>query len=330
VKDLKQILVTGGTGFLGAALVRRLVQEGREVRILDNGFRSSARRLQDIAGKVSFVQGDIRDAGIVESSVRDIDCVVHLAAINGTENFYKLPELVLDVGVRGLLNVIAACRKYSVGDLVVASSSEVYQTAHIIPTDETVPLNVPDVLNPRYSYAGSKILSELIAINYGRTDFERVVVFRPHNVYGPDMAWEHVLPQFVLRALDSTEAYPADPVPFSIQGDGRQTRAFTHINDMIDGLMILIDRGEHLNVYHIGNPEELTIKEVAERIFRYLRRRPELIAGSLPAGSTLRRCPNIRKIRSLGFEPRISFDAGLPSVIEWYKAHAHERPVPSV
>ena len=132
-------------------------------------------------------------------AARGVDSILHLAYVNGTEFFYSKPALVLDVGVRGMINVLDACRRHGIRELVLASSSEVYQTPPSIPTPENVPLSVPDPLNPRYSYGGGKIICELMAINYGRQDFDRVLIFRPHNVYGPDMGWEHVLPQFALR-----------------------------------------------------------------------------------------------------------------------------------
>ncbi|MEZ5890000.1 MAG: NAD-dependent epimerase/dehydratase family protein [Xanthobacteraceae bacterium] len=158
----RRYLVTGGTGFLGSALVRRLVTDGHAVRVLDDNSRGSARRLVDIAQKIELVEGNVRDPSIVRAAADGVDTVLHLAAVNGTEFFYSKPELVLDVGVRGMLAVIDACRANGVRDLVVASSSEVYQTPPQVPTDETAPLSIPDVLNPRYSYAGSKIISELL------------------------------------------------------------------------------------------------------------------------------------------------------------------------
>ncbi len=112
---------------------------------------------------------------------------------------------MLEVGVKGMINVIDGCIKENVKELVLASSSEVYQTPEKVPTDETVALSIPDPLNPRYSYGGGKIISELMAINYGRKHFDKVVIFRPHNVYGPDMGWEHVIPQFVLRMKNVCE-----------------------------------------------------------------------------------------------------------------------------
>ena len=107
-------------------------------------------------------------------ATRGVDCVCHLAYINGTEFFYDQPELILEVAVKGMMNVLDACLADGVRDLIVASSSEVYQTPPTIPTPEDVPLVVPDVINPRYSYGGGKIVSELLAVNYGRKHFDRV------------------------------------------------------------------------------------------------------------------------------------------------------------
>ena len=172
---------------------------GERVRVLDNLSRGNQRRLGDVVADVEFVEADVRDAAAVSRAAKGIDCVVHAAFVNGTQFFYSMPQLVLDVGIRGMLNVLDACLAHEVPELFVASSSEVYQTPPRIPTDETVPLSIPDPMNPRYSYAAGKITSEMLAINYARTHFERMVIFRPHNVYGPDMGWEHVIPQFVLR-----------------------------------------------------------------------------------------------------------------------------------
>ena len=326
----RRYLVTGGTGFIGAAAVLRLLADGHSVRVYDNNSRGAPRRLGGALSDVEMIESDIRDASSVAAATRGVDSVLHLAYVNGTEFFYTQPELVLDIAVRGMLNVIDACRAAGVGDLVLASSSEVYQTPPEVPTAEDAPLSVPDVLNPRYSYGGGKIACELMAINYGRTDFDRVAIFRPHNVYGPDMGWEHVLPQFILRAVEAIGTHPAGPVPFPIQGDGTQTRAFIHIDDFTDGLMAVMENGKHLGIYHIGNPEEVTIRATAEKIVRSMGREPRIVIGDAPAGGTQRRVPDISKLRALGFSPRISLDDGLPSIIDWYVANQDKRPARAV
>jgi dTDP-glucose 4,6-dehydratase/UDP-glucose 4-epimerase len=321
----KRYLVTGGTGFLGSALVRRLVAGGHRVRVLDNNSRGRAERLGDIAGDVEFVQADIRDASSVRQACCGVDSVCHLAYINGTQFFYSQPELVLEVGVVGMMNVLNGCVQEGVKELILASSSEVYQTPPVVPTDEQVALVVPDPLNPRYSYGGGKIISELLAINYGRKYFERVVIFRPHNVYGPDMGWEHVLPQFLLRMRDLRDS-GHDPVPFPIQGSGQETRAFVYIDDFTDGLLKVIQHGEHLGIYHIGSTEEISIATVARAVGRYFGREVAIVAGAPAAGGTPRRCPDIRKLARLGYEPRIPFRLGLPRIAQWYDENAHRQP----
>jgi nucleoside-diphosphate-sugar epimerase len=323
---VSSILVTGGSGFIGAALVKALVRDGHAVRVLDDNSRGSLRRLQEVANDIEFVNGDIRDSDAVARAAEGVDEVNHLAFINGTEFFYSAPEAVLDVGVKGMINVIDACRKQGVGSLVLASSSEVYQTPPHIPTDEHAPLVVPDPNNPRYSYGGGKIISELMAINYGRKFFERILIFRPHNVYGPDMGWEHVIPQLSLRFKAAAAEKPAGKVPFRLQSDGSQTRSFCHVDDLVRGVMVMRDKGEHLGIYHVGTMEEVAIADLARKIATHAGRDIALIAGPAPQGGTERRCPDIAKLQKLGYSPRITLDAGLPSTVDWYWAHENLAP----
>ena len=322
----RAILVTGGTGFIGSAVVRRLVKDDYTVRVVDNDLRGSAARLDDLKGEFELVACDVRDVAAMTEAARSTDLLLHLAALNGTENFYSRPDLVLDVGVRGMYGALEAARAAGVTEFMLASSSEAYQTAPVIPTPEDVPLMIPDPWNPRYSYGGSKLISEILLANYHRDFFTRALSFRPHNVYGPDMGWEHVIPQFALRVHDEGRAQPEGVLPIRIQGDGSQTRAFIHIDDFVDGLMLLIAQGEHRNTYHIGTMNEVAMADLVRLVGKSLDREIQVVAGDLPQGSTERRCPDVGKLAALGFAPKVSLEDGVAQTARWYADNACRRP----
>ena len=322
----QRILVTGGSGFIGSALVKALLGRGETVRVFDDNSRGAVRRLREVERDIEFVCGDIRDAAAVDAAVRGVDEVHHLAFVNGTATFYSQPDLVLDVGVKGIVNVIDACRRHGVGRLVLASSSEVYQSPPRVPTDERAPLVVPDPLNPRFSYGAGKIISEMMVINHGRKHFERVLIFRPHNVYGPDMGFDHVIPQFAVRMKRAIDVHAGGAVAFPIQGSGEETRSFCHVDDLVQGVMIMRERGEHLGIYHVGTLEEVSIADLAGRMARIAGREIALGSSTVLEGSTPRRCPDISKLAALGYRPRIPLDEGLPPTLEWYWAHESTAP----
>ena len=323
---MKKYLVTGGSGFIGSSLVKRLIKDGNQVKVFDDNSRGNLRRLQGFEKDFEFIQGDIRNFSEVEQVCRGVDSVCHLAYINGTKFFYEYPELVLEVAIKGITNVIDGCIKNEVPELILASSSEVYQTPPLVPTNEEVPLLIPDPLNPRYSYGGGKIISELMALNYGRKSFERVIIFRPHNVYGPDMGWEHVIPEFILRMNDLFTSNNQEKFEFQIEGSGKETRAFIYIDDFIKGLMKVINLGEHLNIYHIGTDDEIELSNLAKKIALIFNKEIEVIPGDLKKGGTLRRCPDISKLQGLGFKKSYPLNDGLKQCVEWYLSNIELKP----
>lgn len=323
----RTFLITGGAGFIGAALSRRLLKEGARVRIFDDKSRGSMGNIADLVGRCEFVSGDVRDFDAVDAAHRGVDCVCHLAFVNGTEYFYTKPDLVLEVGVKGMINVMDSMKKNGVKELVLASSSEVYQTPPMVPTAENVPLSVPDPKNPRYSYGSGKIISEMMALHYGRSFLERVTIFRPHNVYGPCMGWEHVIPQFISRMGKLKDKGKAGDVSdFPIQGTGEETRAFVYIDDFTEALKLVIEKGEHLGIYHIGTSNEITIGDLALILGEVMDKKIRVSPGELMKGSTLRRSPDIRKIMALGFSPGVSLKEGLQRTADWYTKHADRKP----
>lgn len=325
---MEQVLVTGGSGFLGSALVRRLVDRGYKVSVLDDNSRGLPARLAAIASEIEIINGDIRDSGVVQKAVRGKDWVFHLAFVNGTEFFYQDPGRVLDVGVRGHLNVMDACFAIGVEKLIYASSSEVYQTPPTVPTDESAPLSIPDVKNPRYSYGGGKLLGELMTLHSGRATeaIGERIIFRPHNFYGPDMGQEHVIPQLTTKVLEAQKAEKNGKTVVQIQGDGSQTRSFCYVEDGAEGAIIAAEKGESGEIYHIGTQEEITIRHLLDRIAHHVGVKVDIESGPSPEGGTPRRCPEISKLRGLGYEPEWSLEAGLEKTVSWYTdAYTHNQ-----
>ncbi len=314
-----RVLVTGGAGFLGSALVKRLTEEGNQVCVLDDLSRGDVGRLH---GTNCFIRvGDVRDPKAVTEAMQGCDRVIHCAYLQGTQTFYAEPRQVLDVAVRGMLNVLSACEATGCSEMVLVSSSEAYQVASIVPTPETIPLTVPDPLNPRYSYGGGKIACELMAQAWARTGvLDRLIVARPHNIFGADGGYEHVVPEFCLRMNRLVAEHPDGVIPFPIQGTGQETRSFCYIDDCTDQFMLLLDRAEQ-GIYNIGTMDEQTIADVAGQVALCYGREVKVVPGKLPQGSPPRRLPDTAKIEALGVAAARDFLGGLKNTVKWYQAH---------
>jgi nucleoside-diphosphate-sugar epimerase len=324
-------LVTGGAGFIGSALVKRLAADGHEVVVLDDMSRGNPDRLAR-TGYAKIVNSDIRHAETVAYAMQGCDRVVHLAYLQGTQTFYAEPRQVLDVAARGMLNILAACETTGCADLMLVSSSEAYQVATTVPTPETVPCSVPDPLNPRYSYGGGKILCELMASAWYRTGvLDRVIIARPHNIVGPDMGREHVIPEFALRMNELTSVKEnwddgrgtGAPLPFPIQGTGEETRSFCYIDDCVDQLALLLNQADGIGIWHVGTEDERSIADVAHEVAACYGREIKVIPGTLPKGSPPRRCPDTSKLRALvlGYLPSVPFPEAVKRTVAWYKEH---------
>jgi dTDP-glucose 4,6-dehydratase/UDP-glucose 4-epimerase len=316
-----RVLVTGGAGFIGAALTRRLCAGGHDVTVLDDTSRGKWDRLNGV-GCVPF-GGDVRDLDDVITAMHGCDTVVHLAYRNGTQSFYEEPRLVLDVAVRGMLNILTACEATGCGDLLLVSSSEAYQVATTVPTPETVALSVPDVLNPRYSYGGGKIACEIMALAWQRTGvLDRAAIARPHNIYAGDMGREHVIPEFCLRMNRLVREHPEGIIPFPIQGSGEETRSFCYVDDCIGQLALLLDRAPAgPSVWHVGTEDERTIAATAYAVAACYGREIKVLPGTLPKGSPPRRLPDTSKIQALGWDASksVPFEDGLVRTVTWYQ-----------
>lgn len=314
----KKYFVTGGAGFLGSAIIDILIKNKFQIVCYDNSSRGNRSKLEKNINFIDFIEGDIRDEQKLIDSSKGCDGIIHLAFVNGTEHFYNNPRLVLDVGIKGMQNVLSAAKINNIEELILASSSEVYQSPAKIPTPEDVSLIVPNAFNPRYSYGSAKIISEMLSIHSDNL-FKRMIIFRPHNVYGPNMGNEHVVPQLINRLKNLIKMNAnSELIEFPIRGDGNQTRSFNYIDDFTQGVLSIIKYGLHNNIYHIGDDKEFYIKDVVKIIAKIMNASVKIKTSSAPEGETNRRCPDISKMKKLGYLPKVSLEDGLKITTEWY------------
>ena len=313
---MNKILVTGGTGFIGSHITRFLVKEGYSVRVLDNNTRGRNDRISDLTNDIEFIEGDIRDYSITEQACKKVDTIIHLAFINGTSNFYNHPDAVLDVALKGMLSLASAVSKWRIENLVLASSSEVYQFPKVFPTPESIEMIIPELVNPRYSYGLGKIVQEFYSY-HAMPELNNLTIFRPHNIYGYDMGSLHVIPQLFEKALNSKKSTNS----FIIEGNGDQTRSFCHISDFIQGFSLMFKSSTKKQIFNIGTSEEVSISELADKIAKIVGIENKALRGEMPVGGTIRRLPDISKLLSLGFEQAVTLDQGLEDYYKHINKH---------
>jgi len=305
---MKNILITGGTGFIGSAISKALCIRGYNITVFDNNSRGKIQNINNFK-KIKFISGDIRNYKDVYKACNKIDTVIHLAAVNGTRFFYEKPDIVLEVAAKGIINIVDACIKKKIKNLFLASSSEVYHHPNKIPTDENESIKIPDIMNPRFSYGGGKIFTELMGIHFGKKYFKKLIIFRPHNVFGKNMGNEHVIPEFILRMKKNKSNY------FFIKGSGKETRSFIHIDDFIKAFLLVFEKGKHMNIYNIGTDSKIAINKLCNLIATLLKKSIIIKNKPLAKGGTTSRCPDITKIQKLGNLQFMNLREGLKKVI---------------
>lgn len=312
-QKIKNVLVTGGTGFIGSNICNYLISNKFKIVVFDNNSRGNIKRLDDIKKNIIFIKGDICKKNHLKKAFQKIKihCVIHLAYINGTKYFYEKPIDVLNVGLKGIINILELSKEFKIKNFILASSSEVYQTPNRVPTSEKEMLKVPDVYNPRYSYGAGKIICELMTINYGKRYFKKTLIFRPHNVYSEDMGNEHVIPQFISKIKKSVNG------KIKIKGSGKEIRSFIHINDFMNAFDLIFRKGKNLEVYNIGTSEKINIKKLAFLISKALQKKIKLLSTNFFVGNTPIRCPDINKIKKLGFKQKIKIKDGIKKIIKF-------------
>ncbi len=315
-----KILITGSAGFIGFHLAKKLHSQGEDLILIDNFARGiKDQEFLDFLKKpnIKFYDIDITKESAFSLIKEEIEQVYHLAAINGTKNFYSIPDKVLRVNVIGTLNLLDWIKNKPNVKILFSSSSEVYAGAlsmgiGTIPSDEKIPICIDDITNPRWSYGLSKALSEGSFFSYSKRYSMNFSIIRYHNIYGPRMGYDHVIPQFFDRICEGE-------VPLKVYG-AIQTRAFCYIDDAVDAtIMVMNSEKIDRRIVHIGNDlEEVKINKLAKMMLRLLSDSNKIIELEPPLGSVGRRCPNIELLKSLGYLPKIMLQEGLIKTVEWY------------
>jgi dTDP-glucose 4,6-dehydratase len=305
-------VVTGGAGFLGSHLCDRLLAEGWEVLAVDNFITGAAENVEHLAGNAKF---KLQNEDVSKNDALRVDgevgYVLHFASPASPPDYLKHPIETMMVGSVGTQNALElALRKKA--KFFMASTSECYGDPEMSPQKEEYWGHVNSV-GPRSVYDEAKRFSEAMTMGYHRHHGVDTRIVRIFNTYGPRMRLNdgRALPNFVFQALSGQ--------PLTIYGDGKQTRSFCYVDDLIEGIYRLMLSDEHMPV-NIGNPQELTIREFAERIREHFDNMPEIIFEPLPQDDPKRRCPDISKAkRILKWEPKINLDEGLKRTLAYFK-----------
>lgn len=321
----RAVLVTGGTGFIGAHLAQALLADGAAVTIVDNGFRSSNdAAIDDLAhlGPLQIVNCDLTRAEEVARLAGPFDEVYHLAAIVGVRYANERPYEVLRTNILATINLLDWLRTKAPRRLLLASTSEVYAATvdrglAPVPTSEDVLLSIGDGRVRRYSYGLSKIVSEVLVRESARRDGYEQTIVRFHNVYGPRMGYEHVVPQ-VLERIARREA------PFTVYGAG-QSRAFCYVDDAVANVLALVrSPGAAGQLVNVGNDrEEIQIRHLVRLLFDVTGYNATVEERPAPEGSVERRCPDLTLLRQLVGEQRFTpLRGGLAATAAWYRENA--------
>ena len=307
---MPRTLVIGGAGFLGSHLCERLLAEGHEVICMDNLVTGRQENIAHLAGgRFQFINHDVSNTIAVDGP---LDFVMHFASPASPVDYLKLPIETLKVGSLGTFHALGLARaKQAV--FLMASTSEVYGDPQVNPQDETYWGHV-NPIGPRSVYDEAKRFSEALTMAYHRTHGVDTRIVRIFNTYGPRMGVHdgRAIPNFLKQAWTGND--------LTVYGDGQQTRSFCYVTDLIDGIYRLLLSAEHDPV-NIGNPHEMTLMEMAEKILQVTGSQSKIVFKPLPTDDPKVRQPNIARARELlQWQPQVDLDQGLRVTSEYFKS----------
>ena len=306
---MARILVTGGAGFLGSHLCERLLDDGHEVVCLDNFFTGARENIEPLLENRHFelVRHDVTQPIVIE-----VDQIYHLACPASPIHYQRNPVRTIRTAVHGTLNMLDMAREVD-AKILIASTSEVYGDPKEHPQTESYWGHV-NPIGPRACYDEGKRCAEALTVSYARQYNVRTRIARIFNTYGPRMHMNdgRVVSNFVVQALRDE--------PITLYGDGSQTRSFCYVTDLVDAFVRLMNLADDPGPVNLGNPREITIKDLAQLTVDMIGSRSQLVVQPLPQDDPVRRKPDIAKARALlGWEPRVSVEDGLRASIDYFR-----------
>ncbi len=312
----RKVVITGGAGFIGAALAQKLVGDNQVV-LFDRGFEDCSASLSSAWGhpNLSTVEGDILDPASIEVAVDGADVVVHLAAIVGVKNVLSRGRETIEVNFTGTSNLLKALEGRALERVVYFSTSEVFGMNSFRAGEET-PASVGPVSEARWTYSIAKLAGEHLVTCYHRELGMPTVIVRPFNVFGPLRLGDHAMMRFILAALKGED--------LEVHGDGTQIRSWCHIDDFVDALLRSISMPSAVGeTFNIGNSRNtVTIYDLARRVIDLLDSPSKVRFEAIDFSDIDVRVPRLRKAEELlGYRPRIELDDAILNTAAWYKEH---------
>ncbi len=307
---MKTILVTGGAGFVGSHLCDRLLENGDEVLCVDNFFTGSKRNIAHLLDHPRF---ELIRHDIVRPLFVEVDRIYNLACPASPIHYQRNPIKTIKCSTVGMVNMLGLTRRTG-ARLLQASTSEVYGDPEVHPQPENYRGNV-NPIGIRSCYDEGKRVAEALCMDYHRQNGVEVRIVRIFNTYGPRMAMEdgRVVSTFIVQALRGE--------PLTIFGEGEQTRSFCYVDDLVRGMIAMMEQDETVGPVNLGNPEEITIRTLAERILEITGSSSELVFRPLPQDDPCRRKPDIALARRvLGWEPEIPLEEGLARTVDYFRS----------
>ncbi|MCC6471560.1 MAG: SDR family oxidoreductase [Alphaproteobacteria bacterium] len=310
MKSRKRVLVTGGAGFLGSHLCERLLGDGHDVLCADNYFTGTR---DNILGLLANPHFEMMRHDVTFPLYVEVDEIYNLACPASPIHYQFDPVQTTKTSVHGAINMLGLAKRVR-ARILQASTSEVYGDPTSHPQQEEYWGNV-NPIGPRACYDEGKRCAETLFFDYHRQHGLKIRVARIFNTYGPRMHPNdgRVVSNFIMQALKGE--------PITLFGDGTQTRAFCYVDDLIDGLVRLMGAPDEVTgPINIGNPAEMTVRELAERVIRLTGSRSTLAFKPLPVNDPTQRCPDIAKARQvLGWQPKVDLEAGLKRTIDYFR-----------